>query len=1055
MFDVDRLPQADAPVSTESADPLTDPLQAVPSAAETLVDPLCAAQPGMPHQAVNSLVDTVAESEWNPGSMGDGKGKRGKAAGVLQTQKKKRSGKFIKGGGRAQRNWKFGRDASYGVQQQGSDGQSSGKSYTYNADARGKGRDVKKTDSKTGVDGTTRTNRSTLKEGREKTQRTRQYEERERDGGSYVKREVNQEDFDGKKSKTSEVSRSFNKKRGIYSGDGDFEKGASGYEVEHTKKSKGDKVKGALKGKKEDAEALKRKLTRKKKRHELKKQGPSEAGDGDAYSEGDAGKAQGKHGAVDSMLRHLAIGSIGDESGLDLDSFQKNRANEVTDTKTGISSENTNTEKKTTATAGFGKKSSCSAQHSAKGTDAFGNETVGKAGINGTADARLDAKASQRETWTSGGVERGVNASVAAGVAAEVDAGATHQTNLGGRVKGEAGASVGGKTFVGIEGNAGASTTVSGSSVKAKANAEASIGGKISGHVGGKAGINRDGFALAAVRAKADGQAFAGAKAGVTGEAEASWKGARVTGAAKAMAGAEASGMVTAGGSLGGVDVDAVAEGEAFVGAQAHASGNAEAGLTGFGLGGQVGAFAGAKAGGQVRAELGAGGLNFGLIGVEGNVRAGAGAEASGELYAKIHKTGAQAEAGAALGVGAGVGMVLTIDPSFPLRLPLEKLAESGVIPSADPGDLTAAAFTGMYRPEGKGAPTTIDDAKASQNSAGRDAIDAAKSTVSSAATGGAGKAFGEVKKAMTFGSGLLNSLKSALTGAFASVGQASEATGSALGDLVRSGIAEAGSLISTLGGAVSSAVGKIGQVKSLDPKALIDGDWEARIDDAVVQVTEVISAILDGVRRIVTRIKLAGHVLIDRSVEAGAAPLSGLGGLLGHSVGSFGGMVAGAGRRMIGHVRRGLVVGETGVKVKDIGGKVVLPVAISPVLKETEGVLGHVETAGKDTVSNAVDGVTEDVKGGIKTALRNHHDNEGIGALAKLTDGIPAMTQVSKGLLSGVASAAKFFLRPIASAARMAAEAAKAVAKAVSSGAKVVANIAKKAWGWFTGLFG
>ena len=997
-----------------------------------MVDPL----------ASGCLVDPlVAASGWDPGSMGDGKGSVGRGARVLQTQKLVRMGEFAQVGGIAQRNWKMQRDVSYGVQRHTADGASYGKGYRSTGNLKGTSGTVKSTEARTEPTGTTTIDRRVVTSGgRERNTDTRIHEERDKKGMSHVRRDATQTDFDGKQQKATEMSTSWGKK-GVYV-DRDGER--AGYDTDKQDPGVGTKVLKGFAGLLDKFDDMGRKITGKKKRHEIETKGPQKASKLDAWDEGDHDTVRGNRGLGKTLARHLSVGSIGDEQKMDFESFAEKRDNKVKDIgrASGTHTEGPLTEM--ILSAGLGKVASGSTLEETDGVDAAGRSTKTRAGATGEASAGMEASASQREKWTTKGAERGVNASASLGAGAKGAAGVTHQTDMGGGVRGDLGVSAGGEAFVGAKGSADASTTVGSSSVSAAANTEAMIGAEAKANVNANAALSAGGFDLVGARAKANGEAMAGAKVSANGQASASLsKGVAVSGGGEAMAGAEAKGLASAGVSAGGVDLDAVAEGEAFAGAEANASAQAAAGWTGFSLGGKAGAFAGAKAGGQVRAELGAGGLNFGLLGVSGEVSAGAGAEAQGEIFAKLFKTGASASAAAAVGVGAGAGMVLTVDPSFPLRLPLEKLAENDVIPSSDVGELVTASTKGVFMPDG-GKPVPLDEARSKQDATGRAAIDAAATEMSSRVEGGAKDAFAEVKASTSLGGGLLDSLKTVLTRALSSVDAAGESTKQALGALMKQGAQQASGMMGTLVQAGRDAVVKISQVRTLDPKALLSDDWEGRIDAAVAQVSAVASQIAQGIVKIIQRVRKAGTALIESSVDAGTAPLDGLGEASAKAVGGFGQVFADTGKRAIGRFKGGLQKGEEGVPVEGLEGRVALPVPISPALAEAEGLMGQVAGAGEATTRVSMGKLGDKIAEGTKKVLVDHHEKVGMAGLNKVEQDAQASAERSKGVIAGIGEGAKRVLRPVAAAAKAAAKAAKAAAKFAKAAAKKVAEAVK-----------
>ncbi|MFK7931417.1 MAG: hypothetical protein AB8H79_24775 [Myxococcota bacterium] len=429
----------------------------------------------------------------------------------------------------------------------------------------------------------------------------------------------------------------------------------------------------------------------------------------DAEDEAGVDKDMNKSGLT-KALEHVSFGGVGDETGIDLESFTKERENKTD--FTGASSGTTRIPggDKAAARAQAGVKSSGSVLNETRDVDAFGNERVSRAGANGEgfAGAESEAEATHRVT-EDGGKEVAAKAAAKLGVGGDGSAGATTQTQLAEGVDAEAGVQVKGSGFLGAKGSAESKASHNKIGAKASASGKAMAGVEARGSAGGEAAIKAGGFDLAAARAKAEVNGFAGAEGAADGEVSANAiTGVKANGSAKAFAGAKADGSGSVGVSLGGVDADGVVEAEAKAGAMAEANGDAQIGPLGAGVGGSVDAFAGAKAGGEARFELGAGGLNFGAIGIQGEVSAGIGVRANGKASLAIHDVGLSGRAGVTYGVGASLGGLLSFDPSFPVRLTLDKLAENNVIPSSDLSELVTAAASLVYKPK---APADAIDA--------------------------------------------------------------------------------------------------------------------------------------------------------------------------------------------------------------------------------------------------------------------------------------------------------------------------------------------------------
>jgi hypothetical protein len=400
-----------------------------------------------------------------------------------------------------------------------------------------------------------------------------------------------------------------------------------------------------------------------------------------------------------TALSSLAPGSVGDESGIDLESFANLRENKaevlaghagVTDIAGG----------KRASVSGFaGARASGGIMAESLDKDALGNNRYSRAAATGSAFVGAEGEMGAQYRTTESGHEAGANVSGTLGIGAEGVVGATSQTELVKHITAEAGAQSTRSGFAGVKGSGSVKASHGALSAKAGASAEVMAGAEVQTTVGGKAGVNAAGFDLAGVRADVDMKGLVGGKAGASGEVSANPLDVTAKGRAGAFAGAKVEGEASAGASLGGVDGDVVGKGEALAGADAKAAGEATVGVTGASAEGQASAFAGAKANGEARFEVGAGGLNLGLIGVKGEVSAGIGAFAAGNLSLSIKKVGISGQAGVTCGVGAGVGAMFNLDPSFPIRLTLNKLAENKVIPTSDIGDLIGAAASLVYKP--------------------------------------------------------------------------------------------------------------------------------------------------------------------------------------------------------------------------------------------------------------------------------------------------------------------------------------------------------------------
>ncbi|MEL6344195.1 MAG: hypothetical protein AAFV53_13830, partial [Myxococcota bacterium] len=493
-----------------------------------------------------------------------------------------------------------------------------------------------------------------------------------------------------------------------------------------------------------------------------------------------------------------------------------------------------------------------------------------------------------------------------------------------------------------------------------------------------------------------------------------------------------------------------------------------------------AGAFAGARASGQVRAELGAGGLNFGLIGVSGEVSAGAGAEASGELFAQLHRTGAAGQVSAALGAGAGLGMVATVDPSFPVRLTLDKLAENKILPSSDIGQLATSTFQGVFVPDKKPtqkkptqkkptqkkptqkkptrkkplptAPVTLD--AAASNMEERQQLQAASATLQERSKRAGKAAWGELMQATQMGRGLREGILQAMTGAFGAANAVVSSVGAGAKAIFDQATAEAGALAGELSAVAGVVAAEIRGVMQLDPRKLLEMDWEAHLDQAVARLYAAIARIEAQVQQLIARTRQSVDQLIERAVDAGTAPLSGLGKLLVGVVGHFGQRLSRTGRRMLDHFKAGIEFGEEGVPVEGMNGKVALPARISPSFAVGTQALKKVESLGADTLQGAVDKVSDTVAGGIKDGLKETNDGSAGTLAGEASTAVRLTAGAARSMVDGAAAVARHVIVPAINLARKARDAARAAAKVVSNGAKAIVGGAKAVFGWFGGLF-
>ncbi len=803
----------------------------------------------------------------------------------------------------------------------------------------------------------------------------------------------------------------------------------------------------------------------------------------DAEQEAGTGKAMGKGkaaGLASKIGKAVKFGGVGDESGIDLDDFTQDREEiaSFADAQAGVTEiEGGHVAK---ASANLGPRVSGNVLTTGVDTDAFGNERKSTAGATGEAHAGGSFEAGAQHKRTESGAEVGAKAGGKIGVGGSGAAGATTETALADKLAAKAGAQVKGDGFVGGKASGGVTASHGKANASVAAQGQAMVGAEAGGKAGINASINGAGFDLVGARAQVEGRGMVGAEVKASGKAEAhAIKGLSAGGQAEAFVGAKAEGEAKGGVSLGGVDGDVVAAGQAKASADASAQGNANVGLLGASAEGGVEAFAGAKAGGEARFELGAGGLNLGLIGVRGEVSAGAGAVASGKLNVSLQKVGLAGRAGVTWGVGAGAGGMFQIDPSFPVRLTLNKLVENNVIPTSDIPDLIGSATSLVYTPVlGQATPAvapaadvagpmidhlpgpvdeaagpalggpdkrmTLDALMAIATPEQREALEETKAAVESGMGEASKGILGKVHATMDAGRGLYGDLLALLARAFTASQDALQAAREGMSNLVFTAIEEAKGVSAEFSALGATLVGEIHRFVAADPKTLLDGSWEKTIDAGVERVRALSEAVRARIAAIIERTRAAVAAVADKAIEAAVAPIHSLAGSLGGVVGTFGGKVSALGLGMITGLREVLAPTEKGVKVRGMNGVLTLPVSASPALDIAEKPVKEFGSFGQRSIGE-----------GIATALNF------------ITDGLRGVLGTeSGGILGGLASAAQWISGVLLDAPVKLAEGAAAIVKPIVRGAiaifqaaqraaQAIAAAARKVGSWFLGLFG
>lgn len=650
-----------------------------------------------------------------------------------------------------------------------------------------------------------------------------------------------------------------------------------------------------------------------------------------------SGGTKAKLNKVGINTSSLAFGGLGDESGMDIGNFNRDRSG---DNWSGVNSAS----EKSSFTATDGSKHSVDKATArlgiSSGTDIYAKRQTAtemdEAGANSSASVDYSVEASVSSYEGKGKAGSRARSSFRAGASAAAAAGARSTRKLGGRLNSVAEAGAETDTFVGIDGEANSSVEAGTGYAKTAANVRAGIGARIKGKGGANAALKVGGTDLLAARVKGNGEAFAGAEAGAEGEAQAHiLKGLSAKGEAEAKAGAEAQGKVSAGVTAGFVDGDVKAQGKAFAGAKAGAEGGVKLSPAGIVAGGKASAFAGAKAEGEIGFELGGAGLNAIEFVVRGKAQAGAGGNAGFQLEAIAGKLAMGAEAGAAVGVGLGAGVQFKGDVLFPLRVVIDQVAKNGAAIAAD----SAAADVNNMKWLEKG---TQHDAL----SPAAELVEAGKTQASEEIRTAVEEVGNVGNTALTRGTAMLSEVGPALLqGMFQAESAHAEAKGT-IDRLLASAGQQAGAAVQTLGAVADSCLAELGGLLTTPIWELLTVDFETQVERVIERIHAITEKIKAGILAIIERTEEMIIEVGTRFGEVILAPLKAMADVVGSVIAEFGGELLGSGYKMVDLLGMAFGRAETGVPIEGVEDtSLVIPAPVTPKLGEVTGVLGQADS--------------------------------------------------------------------------------------------------------------